>query len=39
MGRIIPADPHPPRTHIGITHPDFRAELKRWVAGVRHYLV
>jgi acyl-CoA hydrolase len=24
---------------IGIAHPDFRAELRRWVAGVRHYLV
>jgi len=24
---------------IGIAHPDFRAELKRWVAGVRHYLL
>jgi acyl-CoA hydrolase len=24
---------------IGIAHPDFRAELKQWVAGVRHYLV
>jgi 4-hydroxybutyrate CoA-transferase len=24
---------------IGIAHPDFRGELKQWVAGVRHYLV
>jgi acyl-CoA hydrolase len=24
---------------IRIAHPDFRAELKRWVAGVRHYLL
>jgi acyl-CoA hydrolase len=24
---------------IGVAHPDFRAELRRWVAGVRHYLV
>jgi acyl-CoA hydrolase len=24
---------------IGVAHPDFRAELKRWVAGVRHYLL
>jgi 4-hydroxybutyrate CoA-transferase len=24
---------------IGIAHPDFRAELRRWVAQVRHYLV
>ncbi len=24
---------------IGIAHPNFRAELKRWVAGVRHYLL
>jgi 4-hydroxybutyrate CoA-transferase len=24
---------------IGIAHPDFRAELKKWVAGVRHYLL
>ncbi len=24
---------------IGIAHPDFRAELRRWVAGVRHYVV
>ena len=24
---------------IGIAHPDFRAELRRWVAGVRHYLI
>jgi acyl-CoA hydrolase len=24
---------------IGIAHPDFRAELKRWVAGARHYLL
>jgi 4-hydroxybutyrate CoA-transferase len=24
---------------IGVAHPDFRAELRQWVAGVRHYLV
>jgi acyl-CoA hydrolase len=24
---------------IGVAHPDFRAELKRWVAGARHYLL
>jgi acyl-CoA hydrolase len=24
---------------IGIAHPNFRSELKKWVAGVRHYLV
>jgi acyl-CoA hydrolase len=24
---------------VGIAHPDFRAELKRWVAGARHYLL
>ena len=24
---------------IGIAHPDFRAELKLWAAGVRHYLL
>jgi acyl-CoA hydrolase len=24
---------------IGIAHPDFRAELRRWLAGARHYLV
>jgi acyl-CoA hydrolase len=24
---------------IGIAQPDFRTELKRWVAGVRHYLL
>jgi acyl-CoA hydrolase len=24
---------------IGVAHPDFRDELKRWVAGVRHYLL
>jgi acyl-CoA hydrolase len=24
---------------IGIAHPNFRAELKRWVAQVRHYLL
>jgi acyl-CoA hydrolase len=24
---------------IGVAHPDFRAELRRWVAGVRHYPV
>jgi acyl-CoA hydrolase len=24
---------------IGIAQPDFRAELRRWVAGVRHYLL
>ena len=24
---------------IGIAHPDFRAELKQWVAKVRHYVV
>jgi acyl-CoA hydrolase len=24
---------------IGLAHPDFRAELKQWVAGVRHYLL
>jgi acyl-CoA hydrolase len=24
---------------IGVAHPDFRTELRRWVAGVRHYLV
>jgi acyl-CoA hydrolase len=24
---------------IGIAHPDFRGELKRWVAAVRHYLI
>jgi acyl-CoA hydrolase len=24
---------------IGIAHPDFRAELRQWVAGVRHYVV
>ena len=24
---------------IGLAHPDFRAELKRWVAKVRHYVV
>jgi 4-hydroxybutyrate CoA-transferase len=23
---------------VGIAHPDFRGELKRWVAGTRHYL-
>jgi acyl-CoA hydrolase len=23
---------------IGIAHPEFRAELKRWATGVRHYL-
>jgi acyl-CoA hydrolase len=23
----------------GVAHPDFRAELRRWVAGVRHYRV
>src|SRR5262245_227605 len=22
---------------IGVAHPDYRAELRRWVAGVRHY--
>jgi acyl-CoA hydrolase len=22
---------------IGVAHPDFRTELRRWVAGVRHY--
>lgn len=24
---------------IGIAHPDFRAELRQWVSGVRHYVV
>jgi acyl-CoA hydrolase len=24
---------------IGIAHPDFRADLRRWLAGVRHYVV
>jgi acyl-CoA hydrolase len=24
---------------IGIAHPNFRAELKQWVAGVRHYVL
>jgi acyl-CoA hydrolase len=24
---------------IGIAHPSFRAELRQWVAGVRHYLI
>jgi acyl-CoA hydrolase len=24
---------------IGIAHPDFRGELKRWAAGTRHYLL
>jgi acyl-CoA hydrolase len=24
---------------VGIAHPDFRGELKRWVAGTRHYLL
>jgi acyl-CoA hydrolase len=24
---------------ISIAHPDFRAELRRWVTGVRHYLI
>jgi acyl-CoA hydrolase len=24
---------------IGIAHPDFRAELRQWVARVRHYRV
>jgi acyl-CoA hydrolase len=24
---------------IGIAHPDFRHELKQWVARVRHYVV
>jgi acyl-CoA hydrolase len=24
---------------IGVAHPDFRAELRRWVAGARHYCV
>jgi acyl-CoA hydrolase len=24
---------------VAIAHPDFRAELKRWVANVRHYLI
>ena len=24
---------------ISIAHPDFRGELKRWVAGTRHYLL
>jgi acyl-CoA hydrolase len=24
---------------VGIAHPDFRAELKRWVAAVRHYVI
>jgi acyl-CoA hydrolase len=24
---------------IGIAHPDFRGELRRWVAGVRHFVV
>jgi acyl-CoA hydrolase len=24
---------------IGIAHPDFRAELKRWLVGARHYLL
>ena len=24
---------------IDIAHPDFRAELKQWVAGVRHYIL
>jgi acyl-CoA hydrolase len=24
---------------ISITHPDFRGELKQWVAGTRHYLL
>ncbi len=24
---------------ISVAHPDFRGELRRWVAGVRHYLV
>lgn len=24
---------------IGIAHPDFRGEMKQWVAGTRHYLI
>jgi acyl-CoA hydrolase len=24
---------------IGVAHPDFRGELRRWVAGTRHYLL
>jgi acyl-CoA hydrolase len=24
---------------IGVAHPDFRAELRQWAAGVRHYLL
>jgi acyl-CoA hydrolase len=24
---------------IGVAHPDFRAELKRWVTGARHYVL
>jgi acyl-CoA hydrolase len=24
---------------ISIAHPNFRGELKRWVAGTRHYLL
>lgn len=24
---------------ISIAHPDFRADLRAWVAGVRHYVV
>jgi 4-hydroxybutyrate CoA-transferase len=24
---------------IGIAHPDFRAELRQWVAQVRHYRI
>jgi acyl-CoA hydrolase len=24
---------------IGVAHPDFRSELKQWVAGLRHYLL
>jgi hypothetical protein len=24
---------------ISIAHPDFRGELKQWVAGTRHYLL
>jgi acyl-CoA hydrolase len=27
------------RMLIGVAHPDFRAELRQWVAGVRHYLL
>ena len=27
------------RLLVGIAHPDYRAELRQWVAGVRHYVL